>query len=145
MGQRIDQFCDDLRVKLSNIESRFDSLKAKIEGKAQNAERDVRSHLAQVQGRIEQDRAKVSAARVKVKDWVESRKTATTDRVAEWKAKREITKLQNRADEAEAYAAAAICAALSGVDEAEKAVLEAWLARLDADSAPAKKTSGVAA
>jgi hypothetical protein len=137
MGQRIDQFCEDLRVKLTNIDSRVGSLKAKIDGKAQNAEQAVRGNLGEVQRRIEQDRTKVATAQGKVKDWVESRKVATSDKIAEWKAKRETTKLQNRADDAEAYAAAAIAVALAAVDDAEQAALEAWLARQDANAAQA--------
>jgi predicted nucleic acid-binding Zn-ribbon protein len=135
MGQRIDQFCEDLRLKLSNIDSRFSSLKAKIDGKAQNTEQAVRGHLGEVQTRIEQNRTKISTAQAKVKDWLDSRKVATTEKIAEWKAKRETTKLQNRADDAEGYAAAAIEVALAAVDEAEQAALEAWLARQDANSA----------
>jgi len=138
MGQRIDQFCEDLRVKRTNIDSGLGGLKAKIDGKAQNAEQEARSHLEKVQKRIEQDRTKVSAAQTQVKNWVEGRKTATRDTIAEWKAKRETGKLQNRADTAERYAAAAIDIALAAVDEAEQAALEAWLARQDGTSAQAK-------
>ncbi len=138
MGQRIDQFCEDLRLKLTNIESGLGGLKAKIDGKAQNAEQEARSHLEKVQKRIEQNRTKVSAAQTEVKNWVEGRKTATRDTIADWKAKRETGKLQNRADKAERYAAAAIDIALAAADEAEQAALEAWLARQDANSAQAK-------
>jgi chromosome segregation ATPase len=139
MGQRIDQFCEDLRRKLTNIDSGLEGLKTKIDGKAQHAEQDVRGHLEKVQRRIEQDRAKVSAARAEMKDWVEGRKIATTDKIAEWKAKRETSKLQNRADQAERYAASAIAVGLAAVDEAEQAALEAWLARQDANAAQAEK------
>jgi hypothetical protein len=62
MGQRIDQFCEDLRVKLTEVDSSLDGLKAKIEGKAQHAEQEVRGHLADVERRIEHDRSKISAA-----------------------------------------------------------------------------------
>src|SRR5258707_13215089 len=103
MSQRIDQFCDDLRIKLTNIDSGLNGLKAKVDGKAQHAEQEVRGHLDKVQRRIEQDRAKVSAAEGEMKDWVENRKVATVDKVAEWKAKRETSKLQNRADKASQY------------------------------------------
>jgi hypothetical protein len=137
MGQRIDQFCEDLRLKLTNIDSGIGGLKAKIDGKAQNAEQEVRSHFDKVQKRIEQDRTKLSAAQTEVKNWFEDRKTETRDRVAEWKAKRETSKLQNRADKAERYAAATIVVALAAADEAEQAALEAWLARQDV-SAQAK-------
>ena len=141
MGQRIDQFCEALRLKLSDIDNRFNSLKARIDGRAQNADQAVRSHLAEVQTRIDKDRAKVAAAQIKVKDWVESRKIATTDKIAEWKANRELNRLQDRAEDAETYAAAAIDVALAAVDEAEQAALEAWLARQDADFAQQQKTA----
>ena len=137
MGERIDRFCEELRLKLTNIDSNMGGLKAKIDGKAQNAEQEVRSHFDKVQKRIEQDRTKLSAAQTEVKNWVEERKTETRDRVAEWKAKRETSKLQNRADKAERYAAATIVVALAAADEAEQAALEAWLARQDV-SAQAK-------
>jgi len=139
MGQQIDQFCEALRAKLTNVDRSFDGLKAKIEGRAQSAEHDVRNQLAQVQTRIEMDRAKVSAAQGKLKGWVESRKSATADRIAAWKDQRETSKLQSRADEAEAYAAAALVVALAAVDDAEQSALEAWLARQDANSALAKQ------
>jgi predicted nucleic acid-binding Zn-ribbon protein len=98
----------------------------------------VRNHLDKVQRRIEQGRAKVAAAQSEVNDWVDQRKVATSDKIAEWKAKRETTKLQNRADKAERYAAAAIDVAVAALDEAEQAALEAWLARQDANVAEAR-------
>lgn len=141
MGQRIDQFCEDLRLKLTNIDSGLSGLKAKIDGKAEAAEQDVRSHLDQVHRRVEQDRAKVSAAKTDVKNWVAKEKTETSATIAQWKAKHEASKLQDRADQAERYAAAAADVAVAALDEAEQAALEAWLARQDADSVQMKKTS----
>jgi hypothetical protein len=138
MSQRIDQFCENLRIKLTNIESNINGLKAKIDAKSQRAEQDVRSHLDTVQGRIEQNRAKVAASQAEVKAWMDDRKVATADKVAEWKAKHEINKLQNRADRAERYATASIEVAMAFVDDAEQATLEAWLARQDANAALVK-------
>ncbi|MGA7181625.1 MAG: hypothetical protein WBX11_18860 [Thiobacillaceae bacterium] len=138
MGQRIDQFCETLRIKLTNVDSGLNDLKAKIDKKAQHAEQDIRSHLDGLQRRIEQDQKKVSAARAEVKDWMDSRKVDTHAKIAEWKAKHETSKLQNRADKAERYAAAAIVIAVAAVDEAEEAALEAHLARQDAGAAQAK-------
>src|ERR1700730_7067284 len=87
VSQRIDQFCENLRLKLTNIDSGLHGLKAKIDGKAQQAEQEVRSHLEKVQRRIEQGRAKVLVAQTEVTNWAEDRKTATADKIAEWKAK----------------------------------------------------------
>jgi hypothetical protein len=139
MGQRIDQFYHDLQLKLTNIGSGLEGLKAKISGKADRAEQDVRTHLDQVQRRIEQDRAKAVAAQAEMKNWIEQKKAATSEKIAEWKANRDTTKLQDRADMAERYAAAAVDVTLAALDEAEQATLEAWLARADANAAVLKK------
>ena len=135
MGARIDQFCEDLRQRLTIVDSGLDGLKAKINGKAQHAEQDVKNHLDRVHDRVEQGRAKLAAARADVKEWTEERKTATSEKIAEWKTKRELGRLQDRADKAERYAAAASTVAAAALDEAEQASLEAWLARQDANSA----------
>src|ERR1700738_731398 len=83
-----------------------------IEGKTDLAERQVRSHLDQVRRHIEQGRVKVPAGQAEIKNWAEEKKTATGDKIADWKVKRE---LQNRAAQAERYAAAAADGAGAGV------------------------------
>ena len=144
MGQRIDQFCETFRVKLTNIDTGFDALNAKIGGKAQDAQAAVRGHLEKVQKRIDQDREKVSAANIRAKNWVEARKSATAEKIAQWKAERATDKLQDRAASAEEYAEDAIYVALAAIDEAERAALEAWLARHEADDALDKEAAHAA-
>jgi hypothetical protein len=78
-----------------------------------------------------------------VKNWADERKAVTSDKIAEWKAKREMGKLQSHADKAERYAVAAIDVAVAAVDEAEQASLEAWLARQDADYTQSKQAATV--
>ena len=135
MSERIDQFCENLRVKLTSIDNNMQALKAKIDSKARTAEQDVQSHLDSVKKRIAQDRTKLAAAQADIKKWAEERETVTDEKLAEWKAKLEKAKLKGRAEAAERYAAGAAVVALAAVDEAEQASLEAWLARKDADSA----------
>jgi len=138
MGQQIDQLYENLKVKLAGTKSHIDSINAKMKGKAQQADQEMRSHLDQVQKRIEQDRTKVKAAQAEVKNWVEARKSATAAKIADWNATHETSQLEKRADGAERYAAASIDIALAAVDDAEQATLEAWAARQDADAAQAK-------
>ena len=138
MGARIDQFCEDLRQKLTIADSGLDGLKAKINGKAVHVEQDVQSHLDRVHKRVEQGRAKIAAAQGDITEWAEEKKAANRDKIAEWKAKREMSKLQGRAGKAERYAAAASAVAVAALDEAEEASLEAWLARQDVNLAQAK-------
>ncbi|MGP8266160.1 MAG: hypothetical protein ACLQOQ_09235 [Beijerinckiaceae bacterium] len=132
MPKRIDKFGEALRLKLTNIETGLSSLKSTIDAKAQHAEKDVRDHLGAVNKRIEQERAKVTAAQAEVKTWVDEQKAATSEKIAEWKTKRETAKLQHRAESTEHYAEATIVLAAAALDEAEHAVLQAWAARLDA-------------
>jgi hypothetical protein len=138
MSERIDQFCENLRVKLTSIDTNMQALKAQIDRQAQTAEQDARAHLDAVKKRMEQDRAKVTAAENDMKKWADERKVATNEKIAEWKAKLEKAKLQRRADNADRYAAAAAVVAMAALDTAEQASLEAWLARKDADSAQGK-------
>jgi hypothetical protein len=135
MAKHIDKFGEALRLKLGSIETGLRGLKSTIDAKAQHAEKDVRSHLDEVNKRIEQDRAKVTAAQVEVKNWADEQKAATSEKIAEWKTKHEAAKLQHRAESSERYADAAIELAAAALDEAEHAVLQAWSARIDANAA----------
>jgi hypothetical protein len=141
VNQRIDQFCENLRVKLTSIDNNMKSIKGKIDSKAQSVDKDVRSHLDGVKKRMEQDRAKWTTAQADMKKWAEERKAATNEKVAEWKSKLEIAKLQSRAEGAKRYAEAAAVMAAAAVDEAEQASLEAWLARKDAETVQGTKAA----
>jgi len=141
MSERIDQFCENLRIKLTSIDKKMQQLKAKIDSRAQTAEQEVRIQLDAVKKRLMQDRTKVETAQADVKKWVDEFKLASNEKIAEWKAKREKATLQSRAENAERYAVAAAVVALAAVDEAEQAALEAWLARKDADTVDETKAA----
>jgi hypothetical protein len=76
-----------------------------------------------------------------VKAWAQGKKAVTGDKIAEWKAGLQVKKLTARADDAESYAVAEMEIAAAAVDEAERAAIEAVVARIDADAvqAPAAK------
>jgi deoxyribodipyrimidine photolyase len=133
MSERIDQFCENLRVKLTTIDNNIQSLKSKIDAKAKTAEQDVRVHLDSVKKRVEQDRSKVEAAQNELKKWLDEYRAVTKEKIADWKASGERIKLRSRAEIAERYAKATAVIAAAAVDEAEQAALEAWLARRDAN------------
>ena len=135
MSERIDQFCENLRIRLTSMDNNIRGLSAKMERQAQTAEQDARALLDAVKKRLEQDSAKLTAAENDMKQWANERKAATNERIAEWKANLEKDKLQSRADSANRYAAAAALVAMASLDTAEQGFLEAWLASRDADSA----------
>ena len=45
MSERIDQFCENLRIKLTSLDKNIQQLKAKLTAKAQTAEQEVRTQL----------------------------------------------------------------------------------------------------
>jgi archaellum component FlaC len=141
MAERIDRFCENLRVKLTSIDNEMQSLKAKIDEKVKTAGQDAQTQLNAVKKRIEQERAEVAAAQNDMKKWMEERKSASTEKIAEWKAKFEKAKLQSYADSAERYAAGATIVAMAAVDQAQEAALEAWLARKEADNAQSSQAA----
>jgi tellurite resistance protein len=59
--------------------------------------------------------------------------------VEEWKARREVKKLEHRANRAEDYATTSIAVAMEAMEEAEGATLEALSTRLDAEAATGNK------
>jgi hypothetical protein len=62
---------------------------------------------------------------------------ATGEKIAAWKAQRDVKKLAAHADSAEDYAVASMQLAATAVDEAGRAAVEAVVARMDADAAQA--------
>ena len=70
-----------------------------------------------------------------MQSYLDEKVTETESRIKEWKANRELEKLEKRADNAEEYAAHSIVVALEAVDEAEVAMLEALAARIESDQA----------
>jgi hypothetical protein len=66
MNERIDQFCENLRVKLTSIDNDMRALMAKIDSKARNAEKDIESHLDSLKRRMAQDRTKLAAAQADI-------------------------------------------------------------------------------
>jgi len=126
MGKRIDQFWDDLRTQLTDIDARLHELKGKIDSKAHNAEQDVRNHLDKLEKRIAQDQTKIRNAQTEIRNWVEAHEVETKNKIYAW---------EDRADRADRYLAAAKVVAAGALNEAERASLEAWLARCDAELA----------
>jgi DNA primase large subunit len=138
-AHQIDKFCVSLRSRLAEIDERMGALKVKLGGEAHQARQELQEQLEKLRERLEHQRGNVSAARVKVRHWIEEKERATNEIIAEWKAKRETGKLESRAEDAELYANAATDIALASVEEAQIAALEAALAHLDADAVQSKQ------
>jgi hypothetical protein len=143
MNQKIDNFCHDLRSKINDADKRLKDLRVSANSKTQQAKNEAKAHLQWLDNKAKEQQARTEASKAKVKAWVQEKKTITDEKIAEWKAQRQVGKLADRTDDAEDYAAVAIDVAFAAVDEAERATIEAILARMDADMVqPAAAAAG---
>jgi hypothetical protein len=115
------------------LDEELQFLKITIRKKARRAEPEVRSQLEKVTKRIACNQSKVAAARVQVEQWVTD-KAKDDLRFRNEKIPEDRNRNPRRAAEADRYAAACIDLAIAAVDEAERAALEAWLVREEANS-----------
>lgn len=132
MNEKVDSFCKELRAKLDGVDKRIKGLKAGAESGTEKAKVEAKAQLAALENRARDQRAKVQATEAKTKAWFEEKKTATSEKIAAWKTQRDVKKLAAHADNAENYAVASMELAVAAVDEAERAAVEAVVARMDA-------------
>jgi DNA repair exonuclease SbcCD ATPase subunit len=144
MGEKFDKFCSDLRTKIDDADKHLKGLQASAKNAGQKARDDAKAHLATLENKAKEQQAKIEESEAKVKAWAQQKKAITADKIAEWKAQRQVKKLNDRADDAESYAVATMQVASAAIDEAERAAIEAVVARIDADavqSTPASNAS----
>lgn len=130
MSHSISKFARRMRHKLHEVEHRLEELKTASEAQADHAEKAIRAHIVTLEGEAHEAKQSLDQARANMADWVDETKQV----VADWKAKFDTKMLQGRAERSERYADAALVVALAGVDNAEKAMLCADVARSEADA-----------
>ena len=135
MSEKIDQFCEGLRVQLTKVEKHLGKVGESIKAAPQQAADAVRSSIDAAKTQHEQNMQSIAGAKAKLEERMQTKKEEVESEIAEWKTNREIHKLEKRADKAEDYAVAAIEFAAACVVEADLATLEAIAARIDADDA----------
>jgi hypothetical protein len=132
MRPLIDAFCGEICLRLVDIDEELRYLKITIRDKACHAAPEVRSRLEKVMQRIACNQPKVAAARAQVEHWIKDKAKDALFRNGEILEDRN-SKLEWAA-EADRYAAACIDLTIAAVDEAERAALESWLVRENANS-----------
>jgi hypothetical protein len=134
-NEKVDRFTQEMRVKLDAAEQRVRQLKANAQNATASAQADGRRQLDVLEQRAHDHHAKVRAGEARASEWLQHKKAATTEKIAEWKQARRVDKLGDRADSAEQYLVTAVQLASASIDEAERAAVEAVVARMDADAA----------
>jgi hypothetical protein len=133
VSEQIDRLCDQFRIKLHGIDRRFEALKPNGSSTSEKSRHLAESQMDSVEQRIFDRRDAVEAARARARAWGEGQRGGLA-KVEEWQQNGQRFELDNRADDAEAYAVAAFELAIAAADEAVRASLEALLARSDAES-----------
>ena len=132
MSIQVDQFCDKLRDRLNAVEGRLRGFETDMQGFSEQAEKSLREKLAEARTKLEAQKDHIEQTRVQFKARIHQMVTETSQAINEWKPKGEARRLNARADWAEAQAVDAIALALASIDEAEEAILQAVVARMDA-------------
>jgi len=144
MTERVDKVCDDLRDRLNMAESRLEGAKARVEAAKTAGQARIQASLEEAQAKMEVGRQHVIEAQAKMRSAVQEKRTETQGHVDDWKTRRELHKLERRADRAEDNAAWAVAVAVGAIESADVAVLQAVATRIDAETV-AKGTGAAAA
>jgi chromosome segregation ATPase len=134
VSTKMDQFYDNLRDGLDTVEGRLKSVRTKMQALREQGEKALREKLDGARHTLQSQKERGDQTRANLKARAEQKMHDIKEAVSEWKAKRETRKLNARADRAEAYAADAIDFVVASIDEAELAILDAVMARIDADA-----------
>jgi hypothetical protein len=133
MSQRMSRLCDELRIKLHGIDRRLEALKSNGVATFDKSQEALESRLDRVEQRIYDNRVIVEAANIRVKTWLAEKRAGSVAGAPLWTERHKPHRLEAHADDAEAYAIAVFELAAAAADEATLAVLQALLARNDAD------------
>jgi hypothetical protein len=131
MSTAITKFNKRIRHKLHEVEHRLAALQFSAETQVAHADKAIRAHVETLEDGAHKAKLALGQAQTDMASWVDDAREV----VAEWKDKLDAAMLRGRAERLEHYAEAALVVALAGVDQAEKAMLSAGLARGEAEAA----------
>lgn len=135
MSEQIDNFTNNLRDQLNDIDDRLSAIKITIESASQESQAVVESKLKAVKAKLETKRQDFNAYRLELKKQAEEKQSETLSKIDNRKTNWELEDLNSRADRAEEYAVRGVAVAMAAIEEAEEAILEAIAARLNAHNA----------
>jgi hypothetical protein len=138
MSERIDQFCEDLRQRLTEVEERVNEAKSCLDASVKDDEEAFETRKERVRARLDAARDHADQTRKDLKDRAAKLGSDVKEKVAEWKASFQRDRLEDRAADTTDYARLAIVGAVRAIEEAEMAVLDALAARRDLEAAETK-------
>lgn len=131
MSFAVDRFSMELRSQVEVVSTDLHSVEKILNTDIHQAINELRRLRIFIIERILSRGKALADAKQQTRNWNETEKWIREDTVIHWKAKRDLIKLQDRADRAEKYARAMLVLAKNAIDEVEEAVLEACIATYD--------------
>ena len=136
---------DDLKQKLAQhidtARGKLDALKKDVVAIHEEDLEMLRQKQDELHARLDRQREQARKLQSDIANWKNEKVAHTQEAVASWRQRREIAKLQDRAEHAEDFALRMVNLAAIDFEEAEQAILDAVAARFDAElassSAPA--------
>ena len=135
MGQKVDEFCNNLRDRLNRVEAKLDHVKASVDKAGNDTQAAITAKLDEAKSKVEQSKRDAERAQAKVSAYLDEKKAETAAKIEDWKRERQLKKLDSRAEKAEDYAVSSVAFAVVAIEQAELATLEAIASRIDAEEA----------
>jgi hypothetical protein len=127
----------DLKAKLSQhidtARAKLDALKADIATIHEEDVEALRTKRAELDKRLAEQKEKARKLQADIASWQKEKVAHTQEAVGAWRKRREVQKLESRAERAEEYAVDMVMVAAYDFEEAERALFDAVAARYDAD------------
>jgi enolase len=138
MSTAIDNFTNQLHDNLEAVEDRAKSLNQSIKSATKKNQAEIQLKLDEAKASLADKKQEFDEYRAKLQTQFENKEADVKSSVDEWKANREVKKLEHRAEQAEDYAATSVYVAMAMMEEAEEATLAAICNRMDAEAAAGK-------
>ena len=94
MSEKINQFCENLKVQLNSVESYLNQVGENIKAAPGQAADAVQATIATAKQQHAANMQKVADAKAKLEERIQAKKEEVEADIAEWKTNREINKLE---------------------------------------------------
>lgn len=135
MNERFTLRCAEIRLRLHEIDRTIERIQTGPITLGDAARDRAEDRMGSIGDLIAANLKDVIAAKSRAEAWVDHGRPQASAQIAGWKADGRILDLNEHADDAEAYALAILELAAAAARECAHAILEAVLARSDADAA----------
>ena len=131
LKQKLTQHIDEARAKL-------DALKKDLAAMHDEDVQALQQKRQEIGKRIDEQKERAKQMQADLVSWEKEKVAHTQEAIGSWRKRREVKKLESRAERAEQYARGLVVVAALDFEEAEQAILDAVAARFDANEASAQ-------